>query len=202
MNAPGIGRLIMVVGMVLMAGCAVRPPEAPQTMNTVAIADWAVPAAPESWRLNGRASLQWRDEGATAGIVWEQSGQRYRIDLRGALGAGSLRLIGRPEGVELSTAAGDRYLADNARELVRATTGYDLPIEFLRWWVTGRAVPWLEGQVIIDDQSRAREIIQDGWRVALSDYQAVDGDWLPHRLSIDGNQASVRLQVRRWQVMP
>lgn len=183
---------------VLLAGCAVRPPAPEVSDDSVRLADWAPPAAPDAWQLNGRTSLQLGEQGATAALTWRQDQAAYRIDLRGALGAGSLRITGDADGVTVRTADGGRYRAESPRELVRAVTGYDLPVGFLRYWVTGQPVPWLEGRVTLDPAGRPSVIRQGGWRVSYEAFESVGGFSLPGRVAVTRAETSVRMVVRHW----
>jgi outer membrane lipoprotein LolB len=183
----------------LVTGCAVRPPAPTVSDDSVRLADWTAPVAPAVWQLNGRTSLRLGEEGATASLTWRQDDAAYRIDLRGALGVGSLRIRGDADGVTVRTADGERYRADSPRELVRAVSGYDLPVGFLRYWVIAQPVPWLEGRVRLDDAGRPGVIRQGGWRVRYDEFESVDGYSLPGRVAVTREKTSIRLVVRRWR---
>ena len=191
--------LAALLACLLVTACAVRPPQPDSTDDSIALAAWEPSPVPATWRLNGRTSLRLDDEGATATVSWDQSGAAYRIDLRGALGAGSLRISGDGDEVRLTTADGERYKAENPRELVQAVTGYDLPVSFLRYWVTGRPVPWLDGRVTPDPAGRPSVILQDGWRVTYEGFRAVGDYHLPERIAVVRGDLSVRIAIGRWE---
>ena len=191
---------IPALALLLAAGCAVRPPAAPEAGRIVAVEAWDAPSAPDAWAFSGRTSLRLGGEGATASVSWAQAESGYRIDLRGALGAGSLRLIGDEAGVRLTTADGARYQADNPRELVRAITGYDLPVGFLRHWVTANPVPWLGGRVTLDADGRPRQLQQNGWRVTFDGFSSVADHRLPGRIAVEHDDMAVRLVIGEWRL--
>ena len=182
----------------LATGCAVRPPAPEASDDSVRLTDWTPPPAPAEWQLDGRTSLRLGEEGATASVTWRQDEAAYRIDLRGAFGAGSLRISGAADGVTVRTADGERYHAESPRELVRAVTGYDLPVGFLRFWVTAQPVPWLEGRVTLDDAGRPGVIRQGGWRVTYENFESVSGYSLPGRVAVTKAETSIRMVVRNW----
>ncbi len=191
---------VLAVGL---SACAIQPPAPVFDTEPQSIAEWNLPEAPERWRLTGRLSLRLVDAGASASVDWEQMHEAYTIDLRGALGAGSLRIQGGANGVTLQSADGERYQADSPSELVRAFTGYSLPVRFLRWWVLGQPVPWLNGHVALDAQGRAQVLWQDGWQVRMDRYQLLTPRYaLPERISIERGDVRVRLLVRDWQIDP
>jgi len=192
-----LGVLLLMVGL---SGCAIQPPSAPSVDRGIPLSDWASTGFPDQWQLTGRTALRIDDEAMSATLQWQQRALQYQIDLRGALGAGSLRLVGDADQATLSTSDGERFRAANAEELVRATTGYTLPVGLLRWWVTGRPAPWLEGWVVLDDQQRAEVIRQGGWTITYDRYQSRAGTALPGRVSVQRDGVEVRLSIRRWQL--
>ncbi|MEX0449380.1 lipoprotein insertase outer membrane protein LolB [Spiribacter sp. 221] len=192
--------LVAALLTVLLAGCAVRAPQPPEAGRTVAVGDWDAPPAPDAWAFSGRTSLRLADEGATASVSWVEDATTYRIDLRGVLGAGSLRIVGDEASVRLTTADGERYEAGSARELVRAITGYDLPVGFLRHWVTASPVPWLDGQVTLDERGRPRQLQQDGWEVTFDGYRTLDAHRLPGRIGVNHRDMAIRLVIGEWRL--
>lgn len=185
-----------------LAGCAVAPPTPDDGRVTLPVADWQPPAAPEAWRLTGRAALHAGDDGGTVSVFWESGAKRYRLTLNGPIGAGAVRLEGGGDGATLRTSDGRVRRAGSARALLRAETGYDLPVSRLRWWVRARAVPGLGGRVRLGGDGRPVGLVQDGWHVTYDEFRRVDGYWLPHRLSVERGEVSVRLAVRQWRAGP
>ncbi len=193
---------LLVLLLVALTGCGINPPDPDAAGGPRAIADWQPPEAPEDWRLRGRAAIRVPEESGTVSVDWRQSGERYRLDMRGTLGAGALRLEGRPGRVVLRRGNGDRLTADSARRLLRQTTGFDLPVERLVWWLRGQPVPDLEGTVTLDDQDRPASIEQAGWQVTYDRWLEVEGYQLPGRLSVKRDAVRVRIAVSQWDIGP
>jgi outer membrane lipoprotein LolB len=187
---------------VALAGCSVSPPEPETEGGRRPVADWEPADAPEDWRLRGRAAIRVPDESGTLSVDWRQTGERYRLDMRGALGAGAMRLEGRPGRVVLRRGNGERLVADNAQQLLSQTTGFDLPVERLVWWLRGQPVPDLGGTVSLDDQQRPAQLEQDGWQVTYDRWQEAGRYELPGRLSVKRDDVRVRLAVTQWDVEP
>ena len=194
-TASGLASCLMV-----LAGCAVRAPVSPTAVEKMPIAQWSIPAFPERWQLNGRAALQLKEQALSASVQWRERPAHYRIDLRGGLGAGNIRVVGDDTQVVLTRADGERLTASNPEELIRATTGYELPISLLRWWVTGRPAPWLEGEVVVDADGRAQWLEQAGWQVVFDRYTAQSGYALPGRLALSRHHVEVRFAIQSWQL--
>lgn len=193
----------MIVLVVSVVGCAVRPPVSVDRQTEVLdMADWSAPARPASWTLNGRVALEAGGEAGSASVWWTQSPDEYHLSLRGTLGVGSVDLQQRENQATLQTGDGERYAADSARELLLAVTGVNWPVEVLRFWVTGHPAPWLVGRVEVDEAGRVVELRQSGWVVQYDRYREVDGYQLPERIWAEGHHSSLRLAVRDWSVEP
>lgn len=184
----------------LLAGCGVAPPR-PEAGETAPLADWRPPEAPGAWRLSGRAAVRTSSDSGTVTVRWRESAGGYRVDLSAPMAAGAVRIEGDDQSALLRTASGDRYRGASPRELLRRAAGYDLPVEYLRWWLRGLPVPDVEGTVTLDGEGSAVAFEQAGWRVTLSEYRAVGDYRLPHRLSVNGEQGSARIAIARWTAL-
>ncbi len=197
-----IGRFVAGLAAIALAGCSVVAPAPDLAGERRATADWTPPEAPATWRIDGRAAIRTPEDAGTVSVRWREGAEDYRIDLRGPLGSGAVRLTGDASGVLLRTGRGEEYRADSARALLAASAGYDLPVEYLRWWLRGQPVPDLGGTVITDDHGHAALLEQDGWRVTLSDYRRVGGYPLPRRVAASGGEVSARIAVGEWTLPP
>lgn len=195
-------RLLLVALALGLAGCGVNPPQPESQGDAKPIVDWQPPAAPNDWRLRGRAAIRVPDESGTVSVDWRQSGERYRLDMRGTLGAGAMRLEGRPGRVVLRRSNGERLVANNAQRLLSRTTGFDLPVERLVWWLRGQPVPDIAGTVRLDDRNRPAQLMQDGWQVTYDRWQQAGEYELPGRLSVKRDDIRVRLVVSQWDIAP
>ncbi|PWG65223.1 lipoprotein insertase outer membrane protein LolB [Sediminicurvatus halobius] len=192
--------VLPLAATLLLGGCAVVAPQPDRDGERLAVEDWAPPLAPDAWQLQGRTALRVGGDGATASLFWREAPDRYRIDLRGAFGAGAVRVEGEADQVTLRTGDGSVHRAGSARELVRAVTGYDLPVEYLRWWVRARPVPWLGGQVRVGAEGLPQRLEQEGWVVRYEGFTEVGEYRLPQRLEVSREDVLVRLVVRQWEL--
>ncbi len=193
---------LLVLMVVALSGCAIAPPAPPDAGRAQSLSDFPTPDAPDEWALSARAALAVDGEGASAAVSWRHSPQRWRLLLRGALGAGATRLEGAAGGVRLTLADGRTYRGEDPRVLLARLTGFDLPLRHLRWWIVGRPVPGIGGRVTVAPEGDALAYRQAGWAVTLGDYRNVDAYRLPHRLSVIGDGLRLRVRIREWQVPP
>ncbi len=198
-----VTRLLLALAAALaLAACGVAPPAPERIDGARPIARWQVPPAPDAWAVSGRAAVQTPEESGTVSVNWRNTGSGYRIDFRAPLGAGAVRLVSNGDQVRLRNSRGEEYHADSARMLLRATAGYDLPVEYLQWWLRGQPVPGVPGEVVTAGEGRAAVLRQDGWRVLLSDYRRVEGFELPHRVAAEKEPISAPTPIREWSVLP
>ena len=158
------------------------------------------------WRAIGKLAVRTGGERRGASFDWRQSHDRFRLRLGGPLGAGVLQVTGGPDGVVLTTAAGERRSARTAEALLADELGRGLPASFLRYWITARAHPGVPAREwTLDESGRLLTLEQHGWRIEY-EYRgkalppgAAEGS-LPHRIELRGEGFEGRLVVREWRL--
>ena len=190
----GVLYVLTVGAAVLWLGACTRMP-APERA-------WTPPPA-EDWALDGRIAVQSGNEGWHAGLRWVQTGVAFRIELSGPLGQGAVRLWGDAAGVTLERADGLRDHAADAAVLLERLTGWALPVDGLRFWVRGRAVPGRPAHWAYDDAGRPLRLRQDGWDIRYTAYQAPPADaGLPRRIELVRDGLQAKLIIDRWAAVP
>lgn len=194
-------RWLVLCASLLIAGCSVAPVKAP------------VPAGPgtldahaervkqlSGWTLAGRAGVTTPAQAGTVAVDWRQAQERYVIELRAPWGAGTVKLYGGPHRVLLRTSDGQQRMARHPRELLNETTGLDLPIEALRYWLLGLPAPDAPARTQVDERGLLSELEQNDWQVRYLRYGEFDGVALPTKLFMRGDGVDVRVVVQRWEV--
>ncbi|WJW75947.1 lipoprotein insertase outer membrane protein LolB [Thiohalobacter sp. IOR34] len=174
----------------LLGGCSLSPPQP--------VSAWSPPAWP-AWQLEGRIALTAGEQGWHAGLLWRQDRERYRLRLSGPFGQGALLLEGDAGGVVLREANGREQRASDAEALLYRTTGWELPLAGLRYWVRAQVQPGLPFELQRDAMGRPLRLRQGGWRIDYRRYRRYGDGELPAliRLSTDG--VSVRLVIDDWR---
>lgn len=200
--------------MVSLAACVSRGPrvEAPAKLTdpeAVAAAQ-AQQAIRESWlrthdnwAFEGRVAINNNGKGGNGRIDWRQEGDRYEVSLSAPVTRQSWRLIGdarskagRLEGLEGGTREGD-----DAEQLLREATGWDIPIQALTRWAQGMPGPTAMGeQIDFAPDGRLRSVQESGWRIDYALWFEPQGDRpaLPRQIAAVREGAKVRLIVDRW----
>ena len=180
-----------LVGLAL-AGCA-APPRAPEGATS------PDPAVLSRWTASGRMAIAAGNDGGSASFDWAQDGTTSRLDLRGPLGSGAMRLVVTPEALSLVDGSGRVLDTDLASADLRVRLGAELPWEQLRYWLLGLPAPGVEATVRDQNQAPWRIIEQAGWRLAYDSFLVVAGLNLPRRLSAEQGEVRVRVVIDEWR---
>lgn len=153
----------------------------------------------ERWSLTGRIALRADEEAWHASVQWVQRGDRYRIRIRGPLGAGAMELTGGPEGVVLRTAKEKRFAARAPEQLLRELAGWTMPVTGLRYWLLGvnEQAASIDGMQL-DAGGRLESLRQGEWAIDYLGYQQVDGVQLPAKLYLESSRVSARIVISQW----
>jgi outer membrane lipoprotein LolB len=187
-----VSRLAWAAAVALaLSGCA-APPRAPEGVTRP---DSAVL---NQWSASGRLAIAAGNDGGSGSFDWVQDGTTSRLDLRGPLGAGAVRLVVTPGTLSLADGSGRVLDADAARADLQARLGAELPWDHLRFWLLGVPAPGVEATVLDQDAAPWRLIEQAGWRLAYDSFDVVGGLNLPKRLTAERGAVRVRVIVDTW----
>lgn len=207
-------RLVLLLGAVLLAGCASLPPPAPAVVD-VAAADAAQRQRAQAlgleagqcsqpgWAISGRVALASGKQGGSGRFEWTQGAGQVRLMLSAPLTRQSWELDVDAQGASLrGLAGGDRHGAD-AAQLLRAATGWEIPVAALGCWLRAvEATPAQFGPARIDYgvNMLPRRIEQAGWVV---EYDGWERDpftslQMPARIEARRGESRIRLLVDRW----
>ncbi|HJS34592.1 MAG TPA: lipoprotein insertase outer membrane protein LolB [Pseudoxanthomonas sp.] len=211
------GFLLAGLAALSMAGCATRG----TTVDSPVLRDPAALAAAQAaqatrtawlasqsdWSFAGRVAVNANGKGGSGRIDWQQTGSSYLVALSAPVTRQSWRLSGdlrtgaaRLEGLE----GGPRDGAE-AGDLLRAATGWDIPVASMVHWARGVADPAApaEGMEYGAD-GRPRTLMQHGWRVDYLDWLPAEGAQpaMPRRMEARRQDATVKVAVDQWHLTP
>ncbi len=188
-------RALALLVLLALAGCAAQV----RTPQTAVRPD---PAALDHWRATGRLALSAGREGGSGAFVWEQRERTTRLDLRGPLGVGALRVVASPGELSLTDGDGRRLDTEAARAELQARLGADLPWTSLGYWMLGIPAPTDPASVTDADQAPWRVIEQSGWQVGYEHYTTAAGFALPRKFTATRGGVRVRVVVDEWMLSP
>ncbi len=184
-------RWLIALAAVTLTGCA-GPLLAPE--------DGARPdpGALTQWSAAGRMAIAANGEGGSGSFEWAQDGGTTRLDLRGPLGAGAVRLTLTPKSLSLADGSGQVLDAAAAEADLRTRLGADLPWGQLRYWLLGLPAPGEPASVQDASAAPWRVIEQAGWRLTYESFTDAQGFSLPQRFTAERPSVRVRVVVDRW----
>jgi outer membrane lipoprotein LolB len=187
-----VNRAAWLVAATLALGGCVAAPRAP---DGTAAPD---PAALHQWTAAGRMAVAAGEEGGNGSFTWQQDEATTRLDLRGPLGAGGVRLVMAPESLSLTDGSGRVLDSAAARAELQARLGTDLPWGQLRYWMLGLAAPGEAAAVQESGAAPWRVSEQSDWRLAYDSFVTVRGVSLPQRFSAQRGAVRLRVVVDSW----
>lgn len=201
--AAGLAMILLLVGC---AGAPLRPALPPSGVAAAEAAqlsrEQALAAMPE-WSLSGRVAVSNAGKGGSGRIEWDQHGHGYRITLSAPVTRQGWQLTGDADAARLEGLDGGPRSGPDARLLLLAATGWDIPVVALADWVRGARAPELAtARIEYGTDGLPRRVEQDGWTI---DYRwAADatttevGRALPSRIDASRGDARVKLLVDQW----
>jgi outer membrane lipoprotein LolB len=163
----------------------------------------AVVRAEPTWSLQGRVALSNGRNGGSGRIDWQQLADRYEVALSAPVTRQSWRLSGDASAARLDGLEGGTRTGSDPGQLLRAATGWEIPVAALSSWLRGaRADEAVFGPatVAFGADRRLARIQQAGWTIDYPAWQpTMAAGALPVRLNAQRGRAWVRLVVDRWQ---
>ncbi len=192
-------RAAVCAALIFVAGCATAPPAGDGT-------DWPARRAElqslDRWTLRGRVAVAAGGDGFSGGLDWQQQGTRAEVVLRGPVGGAGYAI--RVDGDEFSVTdrAGETVAGEDARALLAARLGAELPVAELRYWLTGVPAPGAPAVEALGPGARLAELEQSGWHVRYGGFRAAGALALPARLDLTTSAVRLRIVISEWQLAP
>lgn len=154
----------------LSACQTLHPPTLPTLPTTTLPTTVAVTAnTPQKiqFSITGKIGVRTTKQTGSAFYAWSQDGERFAIDLTGALGIGQTHIEGIPEHVTLQSAKTGLIEASTPEELLERATGWQAPISYLPYWIDGRSAS-ADSTAKRDSQNRLMTLNEGGWDVVFN----------------------------------
>jgi len=169
----------------LLTACqSLRPPKLPtiptSTITTAQSDSTINTASSIHFNITGKIGVRTPKQSGSAFYAWSQDGERFAIDLTGALGIGQTHIEGIPNHVSLQSSKTGYIEASTPEELLQQATGWQAPISYLPHWINGEPVN-TNSSATRDLQHRLLTLNEGGWDVNFS-YDDQANNQYPNRL--------------------
>jgi len=197
-------RVSLLILMVALISACAREPLLRESQQLMA---WkkhqSMLLALKDWKIQGRVGLYTPDEAWPGDILWSQSEQNYDMRIIAPLGAGTLHVYSVDGGVMLEHSSEPMaQFSPDPEAFIEQKFGWQLPLNSLRYWMTGVPSPQgkLSGTMDLDEQGRLKSLQQSGWNIQFSKYTDVSGYTLPAKVLLEHKDLSVKIVIRKWQI--
>lgn len=189
--------LLILLTVFLISSCSTLPP--PSTTHQPWSTRQQQVVQLQAWQLNGKIGVQTQHDAGSANVDWSQQGQQYQLALFGPLGAGQIKLSGHPGLVTLQAADGQRITAPSAQALLARHWGWNLPVNYLQYWVRGVPAPGVAAKYDLDASQHLQQLTQAGWTIRYQQYTTVHQIDLPTKLTISSPILTAKLVIYEWK---
>jgi outer membrane lipoprotein LolB len=147
-----------------------------------------------SFELAGRIVVRYQQQGFSSSLRWKLAGGRDDLWLTAPLGQTIAHLEADADGATLTAPDQRTYRANSIESLTKSAFGWRFPVDGMRYWVFGEAVPGaLPAASERDEARRITRLKHDDWQVVFT-YATVAAT-RPSRIDVTGNDAEIRLAI-------
>lgn len=141
------------------------------------------------------------EEKFSATLNWQQAPDQSEFRLSKLIGGTLMLLKEQPGGANLEI-DDEIYWDTDASALLNRITGWEIPVNDIRFWITGRLNPNNNGKSNVkkDDTGRIWHIDSpDGWQIHYKNYKIFNGRSLPYNVVIKKQEIELKLRVNDWE---
>ena len=175
--------------MFLSSACSVTPVVPDEHYSRAAMLRFS---ELERWSFEGRLAFKGKNDSWSANISWEHSSEVEKIKLSGPLGQGSVVILLAGDGVTIDRGGGDVKSSAQAEEFINQQLGMIVPVQSLRYWVTGLPEP------SCSYKDTDVGFIQSGWLNEYKQMRSVNDRAMPYKMTVMNSQVKLKLIIDHW----
>ena len=164
------------------------------------------------WKLKGKIGFKSEQHTLSATLHWQQHDQGYRIRLTSVLGNTLMEMKGHSGFAELHV-DDNYYFDDDAEQLLRRVTGWQLPINQLAVLIKGQ-IPKTGFKVLETEPTWPtavmRSLSPSDWKIRYHRYRETQYQetphgsktsvWLPYELRLTKAKNLIKIRVTSWEI--
>lgn len=155
------------------------------------------------WKMTGKLGIKTPTESGSANIQWQQESAAYQIQLHGPLGQKSIVIIGDLQEVTLKEKGKPIIKARSPEALIKKSTGWNLPLTQLNYWVRGLPAPKTKiKQITPNATGLIAQLEQSGWVIDYLSYHQIQYQnqliYLPKKIVATHGDIRLTLVIREW----
>lgn len=196
----GLATALPIV-ILLLAGCAGRGAIAP--VHGTWMEHSARLRELDHWMARGKLALRTSDRAESASILWQQHGTDTHLQLSGPMGLNATTIHSDGRRMELRQGDTVRSWDISTPDAIAHSTGWDLPLHALPYWLKGLPFPdtAIQALELDPDATVLRRLRQDNWEILFEYYGLFEGLRLPTHMRIQRGTTRARMIIRDWQAL-
>lgn len=156
----------------------------------------------EDWHIKGKIGYQGKEDSGSAYVDWVQSRDSFHITLTGPLGQGTTIISGNAQGARLESNKDGVHHAESPEQLLRAHTGFALPVSDMYHWIKGMPSSRSDEKITLSADNTLQQLQQGEWIIDYANYQPHLDNLLPTRIKLKGRDVKITLVVKEWSPLP
>lgn len=155
----------------------------------------------DSWKIKGVLGIIYNNKAESANYIYTQDGDKFSIKLYGPLGIGSVQIKGDSNQVTLENSKGQKIQAKDAKSLMLEQLGWYVPVDGLKYWVKGVAIPSIKYKSKLNHNNLVEMLEQNGWDISYKSYKFVGSKYpLPSRIRMSRDNLIIKIVIKSWQI--
>jgi outer membrane lipoprotein LolB len=193
--------VLILFTSLLFSACAHKPP-----LKSVEFKAHQTALTPiNEWKMTGKLGIKTSAESGSASIHWQQNRAHYDIQLHGPLGQKSIAIVGDSHQVSLKEKGKPAMTARSPEALIKKTTGWNLPLTQLNYWVRGLPAPKSKiKQITPNAFGLIAQLEQSGWVIDYQSYHQIQHQnqliYLPKKIVASYKDIRLTLVIREWKL--
>jgi len=184
--------LVLLATVWLLNACSVAPHRESLPGKTIN------PEEITHWQIIGKIAYRSPERNSSGRLRWKQQDSQFNIGLSGPLGRGVMNISGTQQEALIEITGQESYHTTEPERTLREQTGTDIPLNALLYWIRGIPAPNQASHYQLDTVGRNINMKQAGWNLEYSKYRAVNGFWLPGKISIRKQDKLLLLVINQW----
>lgn len=185
----------------ILFGCATPPP--PQVNLNASVHQTSLEEL-ERWSIKGKLGFKSPEKKQSANFRWQQTPQQFQLNMTSVIGTSLVNMKGDENLVSL-VADDETYQDTDASRLIWRVTGWQIPVEKLRFWIKGQHQR--ADLVEISEQGWVNQLQPncdncENWLINYDNYKLVEQTWLPHKVVLHNkiNNSQLIIRVNTWNL--
>ncbi len=154
----------------------------------------------KTWDIKGSLGITYNNQTEFAHFKWQQQHDAYAITLSSTFDIGSINIVGNSKIVTLWKSKSDKVSATTPEELMQDELGWSLPLENLRYWITGLPAPKIKYNATYDSYNHLATLKQGNWNIQYLGFAAFKNIDLPLKLIISNPGLHVKIVINTWKL--